>query len=66
MRFLNFPKSLLIASNNGVDIESETKLCEGLIKEGKAILENVDNKVCIKIPAIQKVVDDFTSDWTMF
>lgn len=29
MSFLNFPKSLLIALNNGIDPESETKLCEG-------------------------------------
>ncbi|MDS0527983.1 glycyl radical protein [Clostridium sp. SHJSY1] len=30
MSFLNFPKSLLIALNDGVDIESGTKLCEGV------------------------------------
>lgn len=30
MSFLNFPKSLLIALNNGVDIQSGTKLCEGV------------------------------------
>ena len=30
MSFLNFPKSLLIALNNGVDLESGTKLCEGV------------------------------------
>ena len=30
MSFLNFPKSLLIALNNGVDPESKTKLCEGV------------------------------------
>ncbi|AJA46908.1 hypothetical protein CPAST_c08080 [Clostridium pasteurianum DSM 525 = ATCC 6013] len=30
MSFLNFPKSLLIALNNGVDPESGTKLCEGV------------------------------------
>jgi formate C-acetyltransferase len=30
MSFLNFPKSLLIALNNGVDIQSGTKLCEGI------------------------------------
>lgn len=29
MSFLNFPKSLLIALNNGIDPESGTKLCEG-------------------------------------
>ena len=29
MSFLNFPKSLLIALNDGVDIASGTKLCEG-------------------------------------
>lgn len=29
MSFLNFPKSLLIALNDGVDPESGTKLCEG-------------------------------------
>lgn len=30
MSFLNFPKSLLIALNDGVDIESGIKLCEGI------------------------------------
>ncbi|MBE6088819.1 MAG: glycyl radical protein [Clostridium beijerinckii] len=30
MSFLNFPKSLLIALNDGVDPESRTKLCEGV------------------------------------
>jgi len=30
MSFLNFPKSLLIALNNGVDLQSGTKLCEGV------------------------------------
>ncbi|NSB16997.1 glycyl radical protein [Clostridium beijerinckii] len=30
MSFLNFPKSLLIALNDGVDPESGTKLCEGV------------------------------------
>ncbi|MDR2767391.1 MAG: glycyl radical protein [Treponema sp.] len=30
MSFLNFPKSLLIALNNGVDIESGIKVCEGV------------------------------------
>lgn len=30
MSFLNLPKSLLIALNNGVDPESKTKLCEGV------------------------------------
>ncbi|WP_035301882.1 glycyl radical protein [Clostridium sp. DL-VIII] len=30
MSFLNFPKSLLIALNNGIDPESGTKLCEGI------------------------------------
>ncbi len=30
MSFLNFPKSLLIALNNGVDPESGIKLCEGV------------------------------------
>jgi formate C-acetyltransferase len=30
MSFLNFPKSLLIALNNGVDLQSGTKLCEGI------------------------------------
>lgn len=30
MSFLNFPKSLLIAMNNGVDPESGVKLCEGV------------------------------------
>ncbi|WP_392486142.1 glycyl radical protein [Haloimpatiens sp. FM7315] len=29
MSFLNFPKSLLIALNDGIDPESGTKLCEG-------------------------------------
>jgi len=29
MSFLNFPKSLMIALNNGVDIDSGDKLCEG-------------------------------------
>jgi formate C-acetyltransferase len=29
MSFLNFPKSLLIALNNGVDLESGLKVCEG-------------------------------------
>ena len=29
MSFLNFPKSLLIAMNDGVDPESGVKLCEG-------------------------------------
>jgi formate C-acetyltransferase len=29
MSFLNFPKSLLIALNDGVDIESGIKICEG-------------------------------------
>jgi formate C-acetyltransferase len=29
MSFLNFPKSLLIALNDGVDLESGTKVCEG-------------------------------------
>jgi formate C-acetyltransferase len=29
MSFLNFPKSLLIALNDGVDIESGVKVCEG-------------------------------------
>lgn len=29
MSFLNFPKSLLIALNNGVDVASGTKLCDG-------------------------------------
>jgi formate C-acetyltransferase len=29
MSFLNFPKSLLIAMNDGVDIESGKKVCEG-------------------------------------
>jgi formate C-acetyltransferase len=29
MSFLNFPKSLLIALNNGVDLESGIKVCEG-------------------------------------
>lgn len=29
MSFLNFPKALLIALNNGVDPASKTKLCEG-------------------------------------
>ncbi|GHV68695.1 glycyl radical enzyme [Spirochaetia bacterium] len=30
MSFLNFPKSLLIAMNDGVDIESGKKVCEGI------------------------------------
>lgn len=30
MSFLNFPKSLLIALNNGIDPESKVKLCEGV------------------------------------
>ncbi|AQR97188.1 glycyl radical protein [Clostridium saccharoperbutylacetonicum] len=30
MSFLNFPKSLLIALNNGIDPESGIKLCEGV------------------------------------
>ena len=30
MSFLNFPKSLLIAMNNGVDVASGTRLCEGV------------------------------------
>ncbi|GHU23918.1 glycyl radical enzyme [Spirochaetia bacterium] len=30
MSFLNFPKSLLIAMNDGVDSESGTKVCEGI------------------------------------
>ncbi|PRR83895.1 glycyl radical protein [Clostridium vincentii] len=30
MSFLNFPKSLLIALNNGIDLESGTKLSEGV------------------------------------
>ena len=30
MSFLNFPKSLLIALNDGVDVASGTKLCEGV------------------------------------
>ncbi|WP_416175866.1 glycyl radical protein [Clostridium sp.] len=30
MSFLNFPKSLLIALNDGVDIESGIKVCEGI------------------------------------
>jgi formate C-acetyltransferase len=30
MSFLNFPKSLLIALNDGVDIESKIKVCEGV------------------------------------
>lgn len=30
MSFLNFPKSLMIALNNGVDIESGIKVCEGV------------------------------------
>lgn len=30
MSFLNFPKTLLIALNDGVDPESGTKLCEGI------------------------------------
>jgi formate C-acetyltransferase len=30
MSFLNFPKSLLIAMNNGVDLESGKKVCEGI------------------------------------
>lgn len=30
MSFLNFPKSLLIALNNGTDIVSDVKLCEGV------------------------------------
>ncbi|MEG0813044.1 MAG: glycyl radical protein [Clostridium sp.] len=30
MSFLNFPKSLLIAMNNGVDPESGVQLCEGM------------------------------------
>ncbi|GEP65993.1 glycyl radical enzyme [Clostridium beijerinckii] len=30
MSFLNFPKSLLIALNDGIDPESGTKLCEGV------------------------------------
>lgn len=30
MSFLNFPKSLMIALNDGVDIESGTKVCEGV------------------------------------
>lgn len=30
MSFLNFPKSLLIALNDGVDLESGIKLCEGV------------------------------------
>jgi formate C-acetyltransferase len=29
MSFLNFPKSLLIAMNDGVDLESGTRVCEG-------------------------------------
>ncbi|MDR0451774.1 MAG: glycyl radical protein [Treponema sp.] len=29
MSFLNFPKSLLIALNDGVDLESGTRVCEG-------------------------------------
>ncbi|WP_010258160.1 glycyl radical protein [Treponema primitia] len=30
MSFLNFPKSLLIAMNDGIDIESGKKVCEGI------------------------------------
>jgi formate C-acetyltransferase len=30
MSFLNFPKSLLIALNDGVDLQSGSKLCEGV------------------------------------
>jgi formate C-acetyltransferase len=30
MSFLNFPKSLLIALNDGIDLESGTRLCQGI------------------------------------
>ena len=40
----------IIGSDKTLHIQVVAKDCEGILKEAKAILENVDNKVCIKIP----------------
>ena len=40
----------IIGMDKTLHIQITAQDCEGMIKEAKAILENVDNKVCIKIP----------------
>lgn len=40
----------IIGMDKTLHIQVVAQDCEGILKEAKAILENVDNKVCIKIP----------------
>lgn len=40
----------IIGMDKTLHIQVVAQDCEGMIKEAKVILENVDNKVCIKVP----------------
>lgn len=40
----------IIGIEKTLHIQVVAEDCEGILKEAKAILENIDNKVCIKIP----------------
>ncbi len=50
--FFNHFKKIreIIGSDKTLHIQVVAQDCEGILKEAKAILENVDDKVCIKIP----------------
>ncbi|AGK95647.1 glycyl radical protein [Clostridium pasteurianum] len=54
MSFLNFPKSLLIALNDGVDLESGVKLCDGVghFKDMNSFSQVME--------AWEKIIRDFT------
>ncbi|WP_026889480.1 fructose-6-phosphate aldolase [Clostridium beijerinckii] len=50
--FFNHFKKIreIIGMDKTLHIQVVAEDCEGILREAKAILENVDNKVCIKIP----------------
>ena len=50
--FFNHFKKIreIIGIEKTLHIQVVAEECEGIVKEAKAILENIDNKVCIKIP----------------
>ncbi|MFT8351686.1 fructose-6-phosphate aldolase [Clostridium saccharoperbutylacetonicum] len=50
--FFNHFKEIreIIGIEKTLHIQVVAEDCEGILKEAKAILENIDNKVCIKIP----------------
>ena len=44
----------IIGMDKTLHIQVIAKDCEGMLKDAKAILENVDDKVCIKIPTTEE------------